>query len=206
MQERLSCGVTVVVWSLLMGTGCSTEGAQESRKAEPAVQPGTQATNADAQLMVEFKKRIDDYLAMREKFKKEVPPLKETKDPAKIRASQEALASKIREARKTAKQGDIFTPETRQLFRRLMYPEVKGREGAATKAAITEESHELKAVSLKVNADYPDSAPLMTVPPNILAALPKLPDDLEYRFVNKTMILLDAHANLIVDFVPGAIQ
>ena len=39
----------------------------------------------------------------------------------------------------------------------------------------------------------------MTVPPNILAALPKLPEDLEYRFVNKHMILLDVHANLIVD-------
>ena len=46
----------------------------------------------------------------------------------------------------------------------------------------------------------------MTVPPNILAALPKLPEDLEYRFVNRTMILLDTHANLIVDFVPNAIQ
>jgi hypothetical protein len=113
---------------------------------------------------------------------------------------------KIREARKDAKQGDIFTPEIRQLFRRLMYPEVKGPEGRETKAAITEESHELKAVPLKVNADYPDSAPLMTVPPNILAALPKLPEDLEYRFVNRTMILIDTHANLIVDFVPNAIQ
>ena len=37
-------------------------------------------------------------------------------------------------------------------------------------------------------------------------ALPKLPEDLEYRFVSRTMILLDTHANLIVDFVPNAIQ
>jgi hypothetical protein len=116
------------------------------------------------------------------------------------------LAMKLREARKDARQGDIFTPEIRQLFRRLMYPEVKGPEGRETKAAITEESHELKTVTLKVNAKYPDTAPLMTVPPNILAALPKLPEDLEYRFVNRNMILLDTHANLIVDFVPNAIQ
>ena len=34
---------------------------------------------------------------------------------------------KIREARKDAKQGDIFTPEIRQLLRRLMYP---GNEGS----------------------------------------------------------------------------
>ena len=94
----------------------------------------------------------------------------------------------------------------RQMLRRLMYPETKGSDGAETKAAIAEEKHELKDVKLQVNAEYPDSAPLMTVPPNILAALPKLPEDLEYRFVSKHMILLDVHANLIVDYVLNAIQ
>ena len=145
-------------------------------------------------------------MALHNKLKKEGPALKETKNPAEIKASQDVLGMKIREARKTAKQGDIFTPEIRQLLRRLMYPETKGAAGAETKAAITEEAHETKQVVLKVNADYPDSAPMMTVPPNILSALPKLPEDLEYRFVNRTMILLDTHANLIVDFVPNAIS
>ena len=155
-------------------------------------------------MLADFKTRIDKYMELHNKLEKESPPLKETKDPAQIKASQDVLAQKIREARKDAKPGDIFTPEIRQLLRRLMYPETKGRDGAETKAAITEEKHELKDVVLKVNAEYPDSAPLMTVPPNILAALPKLPEDLEYRFVNRHMILLDIHANLIVDYVPNA--
>ena len=214
MQGQLSCGV-VLLSSLVALVSCSSEGAHASRTTEPAAQsaptPNPEAqsapkTNPDAELLVDFKHRIDDYMALHNKLEKEAPPLKETKEPAKIKASQDVLAMKIREARKDAKQGDLFTPEIRQLFRRLMYPEVKGPEGRATKAAITEESHELKGVSVKVNAEYPDKAPLMTVPPNILAALPKLPEDLEYRFVNRHMILLDTHANLIVDFVPNAIQ
>ena len=45
----------------------------------------------------------------------------------------------------------------------------------------------------------------MTMAPDILAALPKLPEDLEYRFVSKHMLLLDVHANLIVDYVLNAI-
>lgn len=190
---------------MVLFAGCSSE-SHANRASDPAAQSAAPKTNPDAELLVDFKERIDDYMALHNKLEKEAPPLKETKDPAKINASQEGLAMKIREARKDAKQGDIFTPEIRQLFRRLMYPEVKGPEGRETKAAITEESHELKTVPLKVNADYPDKAPLMTVPPNILAALPKLPEDLEYRFVNRNMILLDTHANLIVDFVPNAIQ
>ena len=145
-------------------------------------------------------------MALHNKLEKEAPPLKETKDPAQIKASQVVLAQKIREARKDAKPGEIFTPEIRQLLRRLMYPETKGPDGAETKAAMAEEKQELKDVKLRVNADYPDNAPLMTVPPNILAALPKLPEDLEYRFVNRHMILLDVHANIIVDYVVNAIQ
>jgi hypothetical protein len=204
MQGQLSYGV-VLLSSFVVFAACSSEGAHASRTSEPATQSAPK-TNPDAELLVDFKKRIDAYMALHNKLEKESPPLKETKDPAKIKASQEVLAMKIREARKDAKQGDIFTLEIRQLLRRLMYPEVKGPEGRETKAAITEESHELKAVPLKVNARYPDAAPLMTVPPNILAALPKLPEDLEYRFVNRNMILLDTHANVIVDFVPNAIQ
>ena len=206
MQGRLSCAVSLLLSSTVLIAGCSSE-TYASRTSEPAAQSGEpKKTNPDAELLVDFKKRIDDYMALHNKLEREAPPLKETKDPAKIKASQDVLAMKIREARKAARQGDIFTLEIRQLFRRLMYPEIKGREGRETKAAITEESHELKGVALKVNAEYPDKAPLMTVPPNILAALPRLPEDLEYRFVKRSMILLDTHANLIVDFVPNAIQ
>ena len=78
-------------------------------------------------------------MALHNRLEKEAPPLKETKDPAQIKASQDVLAQKIREARKDAKPGEIFTPEIRQLFRRLMYPETKGADGAETKAAMAEE-------------------------------------------------------------------
>jgi hypothetical protein len=35
----------------------------------------------------------------------------------------------------------------------------------------------------------------------VLKGLPKLPDGLEYRFIGERLILLDAHARLIVDVV-----
>jgi hypothetical protein len=37
-------------------------------------------------------------------------------------------------------------------------------------------------------------------------ALPKLPEQLEYRIVGKNLIIRDIDANIIVDFVPNAIQ
>jgi hypothetical protein len=207
MNVQLSrCAVVLALSAVI--AGCRGEGAPPARQdaARPAPAAGETAVNADAQLLADFHHRIDGYMELRNKLKKDAPPLKETKDPGKIKASQDALAAKIREARADARQGEIFTPEIRQMFRRLMYPETKGREGAENKAVITEEKHELKDVTLKVNASYPDTAPLMTVPPDILAALPRLPEDLEYRFVSKHMILLDVHANLIVDYVLNAIR
>ncbi|MGH8639954.1 MAG: hypothetical protein ACREUZ_22745, partial [Burkholderiales bacterium] len=128
----------------------------------------------------------------------------ETKNPAEIRASQDALATKIQAARKDAREGEIFTPAVRQLFRRLMYPETKGPDAKAVKESIKEDAP--KGVRIRVNAKYPDAAPLPTVPPGILAALPKLPEDLEYRIINKDLILRDVHANVIVDFIRNAIQ
>jgi hypothetical protein len=47
--------------------------------------------------------------------------------------------------------------------------------------------------------------PLPTMPPDLLAALPRLPPGLEYRFINRDLVLRDLDANLIIDFVPEAI-
>jgi hypothetical protein len=57
----------------------------------------------------------------------------------------------------------------------------------------------------KVNSPYPDKQPLSSVPPNVLASLPQLPKDIEYRFVGKHLILRDVRANLIIDYMPNAI-
>jgi hypothetical protein len=38
------------------------------------------------------------------------------------------------------------------------------------------------------------------MPAEVLKALPPLPEELEYRFVGDALILLDAHAHIVVDF------
>jgi hypothetical protein len=38
------------------------------------------------------------------------------------------------------------------------------------------------------------------MPPQVLKALPKLEEDLEYRFIGERLVLMDAHAHIIVDF------
>jgi hypothetical protein len=179
---------------------------QSTRPQADAAKMGAPPTNADAALLKDFKDRIDAYMKLHDKQEKGKADPKETSSPEKIKATQDALAAKIQAARKDAKPGDIFTPEIRQLFRRLMHPELKGPDAAETKRTIKEDSVVSKAQVLKVNARYPEGAPLPTVPPNLLVRLPQLPEDLEYRIVNKDLILRDVNANLIVDFIPNAIH
>jgi hypothetical protein len=176
--------------------------------------------NPDALVLADFQKRIDAYMAIHKDAAKDAPPRKETKNPADIKAAQDALGAKIRAARATAKQGDIMTPEIQNKFRRLMYPVVtspgpQGTVGREVKKDIKEELKENteerkeeggKPVVLKVNATYPDDTPLPTTPPQVLLNLPKLSEELEYRIIGKNVIIRDVEANIIVDFVPNAIQ
>ena len=176
--------------------------------------------NPDALVLADFQKRIDAYMAIHKDAAKGAPPRKETNNPAEIKAAQDALGATIRAARATAKAGDIMTPEIQNKFRRLMYPVVtspapQGTAGREVKKDIKEELKENteerkeeggKPVVLKVNATYPNDTPLPTTPPQVLMNLPKLPEQLEYRITGKNLIIRDVEANIIVDFVPNAIQ
>jgi len=153
--------------------------------------------------VADFDQRVEDYVKLRDKVDEGAAALRETKDPAKIKSAQETLAERLRAARADAKSGSIFTPEIKKHFRALLRPELKGKEGAETKEIIEEENPD--NVALKVNAKYPEGEPVTTVPPNVLLTLPVLPEGLEYRFVDRHLILRDDRANLIVDFILNAI-
>ncbi len=158
------------------------------------------ANSPDAPVLGDFKARVEKYDQLRKKADDSAPPLKESSDPAKIKEAQHALAERIGAARAGVKPGEIFTPEIAPVIKRLLRPEAKQHD---TKEAMKEDQPVV--VSFKVNGPYPDKEPVATVPPNVLAALPQLPKDIEYRFIEKHLILRDARANLIIDYIPNAI-
>ena len=58
---------------------------------------------------------------------------------------------------------------------------------------------------MSVNGRYPDTVPVSTVPPQVLQTLPRLSEDMEYRFIGNRIVLLDVHAHLIADFIDNAL-
>ena len=151
-------------------------------------------------IAADFSARIWRYSELRRELEKDSPGLSVTQDVRAIRKAQRALAKKIRVARHDAKQGDIFTPEIGIEFREVLRLEMD----ADTWAAIMDDNP--GEFSNRINGTYPGKRPLSTVPPNILARLPRLPDDVQYRFLGRHLILHDTRANLILDRIPYAIR
>jgi hypothetical protein len=151
-------------------------------------------------IVADFSTRVWEYFELRSQLQKTLPPLSVTDDPAEIRSAVRVLAKEIRVARAKAKQGDIFTPTISVEFRRVLLLETN----ADTWAAIMDDNP--GELSNHINDSYPEGEPLSTVPPNILAVLPSLPDDIQYRFFGRHLILLDTRARVILDRIPCAIQ
>jgi hypothetical protein len=168
-------------------------------------QPQT-PVNPSAAIQQEFQKRINDYVKLRKSIEGQMPRLKPTASVEKIEHHAKELAHKIREARQPARQGDIFSPEISAEFRRLIALAMQGQKAAQVKESLRSGEPEVRAkVRVEVNHKYPPSVPLQSTPPTLLVNLPKLPPELEYRVVGHYLVLMDAKANLILDYIPNAI-
>ena len=160
------------------------------------------AFDAEKKQIADFEARVKAYDDLRNKVDGGAAHQTQTRHPEKLAAQRDTLRANIQKARADAKPGDIFAPDIQPLFKRLLKPALKGSDGAENKNTLKEEK---PIVELKVNAPYPENQPLSIVPPDVLMQLPKLPKDLEYRFIRKHLILYDSRASLIVDFIYNAI-
>ncbi|HJR58588.1 MAG TPA: hypothetical protein VJ813_04300 [Vicinamibacterales bacterium] len=193
--------------SVLSASACAhADGPAPPAEQKPVVQqPANEArqlTTPDATALAEFNQRVTQYAEMHKRLEATLPKLPKETTPEAINAHQRALEKLIRAERKAAKQGDLITPATRRVFRQLLARVFSGPEGRELKGTILDENP--GNIGLTVNARYPDQIPLSTVPPQVLASLPKLPEDLEYRFIGERLILLDVHAHTIADFMDNA--
>jgi hypothetical protein len=130
-----------------------------------------------------------------------VPTVAISEDYAQVLAAIDALAAKIRAARKDARRGEIFTPAIDCWFRDMIDASLEGCDTRAILAWLNEENPPDVVLVPKINGRWPDGASHGPMPSKLLADLPRLPDELQYRILDGDLVLWDAHANLIVDFI-----
>jgi hypothetical protein len=182
--------------------GLALGGAAPSPDAERSPQD-------EARVLQAFADRLAEYAKLRKAAAEPIPKLKEKAEPAEISAHEKALGAAVRSARPQARAGDLFSPEVQPILRRALAAELKGPGSTPDRKTVEKEGNPKAEpagaqVALKVNEPYAAAAPLGTVPPDVLRRLPPLPEELEYRFVGRHLILRDAAANLILDFMLNA--
>lgn len=150
-----------------------------------------------------FDRRVGDYVALHRRLEGPLPPLSTTDDVREIRAAMDALAVRIQSARKGAREGDLFTADVAVIFRKRIASCLSPEEIDAILRDREEDDPEV-VPPFRVNAAWPEGMPFNLVPPALIAALPPLPPELQYRIIGRSLILWDHHSNLIVDVLPGA--
>jgi hypothetical protein len=186
-------------WGALAVLLASTGVAQTRPIPQADLQPNFRV-EVWGSIAAEFSTRVQNYFDLRSRLQEGLPPLTVTEDVSEIRRVRRALARRIQAARRGAREGDMFSPAISREFKQVLALEMN----AATWAVIMDDNP--GEFSNRINGIYPDAKPYSTVPGKILALLPPLPDDIEYRFLGRHLILLDIRARVILDRIPYAIR
>lgn len=167
-----------------------------------------QAQNAfsyeEQEMVKAFETRANEYDTLRKKVEGRLTKLPAKASVEQIAAHKRALQDHIQKERANAKVGDIFTPESADVIRRMINNEFKGTwEGSEIRRTVLEA--ETLGVPVKINMPYPDSKELVEMSPTLLLSLPQLPKSLRYRFIGRNLVLMDRDNALIIDHMPNAL-
>jgi len=204
-------GVYLATFISLWGAGCDRpEKKPEPPKPTAASPSPAQPTERvvgplspqEAAILSAMNDKVNEYVALHRKLEADLPKLPDSATPIQIDENQRKLEAGVRAARKGAKRGDLITPEAARVIKRLLASVFGGPDGKELRASIMDEPP--TGLKLAVNGRYPDEVPLSTIPPQVLQTLPKLAEEMEYRFVGDALILLDVHAHVIADYLPDA--
>jgi hypothetical protein len=153
-----------------------------------------------------FHTAVSAYLSLREAVEATVPPLEISPDWVNIRAAVDAMADAMRAARPSAKEGDIFDAATATLLRGRIRGAL-GTPGCEVEGILAAERNDarLPAPPRPLVHDRFDweAGSFMSI--CMFTVLPVLPDELQYRFVERDLVLVDIDADLVVDVLPDAL-
>ena len=161
------------------------------------------ATQSDSAAVARFHAAIDSYLAMRSGLLAEVAGPSPESSAVELTRASDALAAAIQRQRRNARPGDFFTPAVADAFKRRVLDAIRTASLGSVLAGIDDEAVGIKNPA--VHMRFPAGVQMATMPPSLLAALPPLPQQLEYRIVGTYLVLRDVDAALVLDFIPAAV-
>lgn len=143
--------------------------------------------------LVDFHRAADSYAFLHRQVERRIGLAHERAGRASAAGAAELAAALVAErARETLP--PLFTPSVVAAFRELAASAVhSGCDAGELQTGVWELAH-------GVNSQATGSAPIA---PCMAKVLPALPDELEYRSAGTVLLIVDAHADLVVDVLPA---
>jgi hypothetical protein len=165
-----------------------------------------QAPMLPTQAVQAFEQATRDYVQMHRRLESQIGTIHLNITAAELDRIMRELSMAIRAERATARQGDLFTPaigaELRVRIDRALA--MNGFRADDLRASERTDAIDAGAATLRVNATFPWVLATAMFP-CVIATLPSLPPELQYRIVGDTLVLIDVHASLVVDLLSHAL-
>jgi hypothetical protein len=140
----------------------------------------------DTDAIVQFQRAADDYAFLHRQVERRLGQMhRPVADPI-------VMAAAMREARPDPAEGELLKPAVAAVIR--------ARLARAVQSAGCEWPEPPTSSTLYVHDSARDTEPL---PACLLDVLPKLPEELEFRSAGAALVLVDTHADLVVDLISG---
>lgn len=201
MTNRV-CVLAIIALAATLGVSPGLAAPQSPAAKGTGQATATPGSVSLSESLKEFQKQLDGYVKLRGELIRKIRPLSTTPSATDLGVRQAALASAIKAARDGARQGDLINPVVAAHITRIVTADARRRSPAAESAALKEVARAPRPV---INKTYPADAALPTVPPLLLSELPRLPDNLQYRFFGRHVAILDGDVQIILDFVADAL-
>ena len=150
-----------------------------------------------------FQIAISRYVSLHRTIERFVPPIKNVTDPLEAKRSMIAMSEAIRKARWSVTEGNIFMGQAAIGIHHTLTTASRNADPACQRALSDIFQSPADTWSETVNDAFPWALSRI-LPPCVQDALPELPIELQYRVVGADLVLVDLHANLIVDILRGA--
>lgn len=152
-----------------------------------------------------FKQRVDAYVELHRLVEGPIPPLAASDDIEEVRRLMSQVRQGIVAARRQAGHEPLFDRNTIEALR----SRIASCLSAADILELDLDVRDHAPADLKrpvALAPLPEEAPFVPLPPELLQRLPRLPPELRYVVLDRSLLVWDHHADLVVDVARGLLD
>lgn len=151
-----------------------------------------------------FDRGVNQYVRLHRRLERSLPPEHLFDDSEDMSLATDALHAALVDARPNVQEGSIFTPAVAYVLSTRLERAIVSLGRTPAEVWLEMNRGYLSGVpDIRVNDRFPPRH--VRVWPALLDALPALPDVLQYRFVDRDLVLVDVHADLVVDILRDAL-